>query len=42
MGRLAPLAVHVDVVARPTGLEPRVPDVAVALDRSDSDIEDPE
>jgi hypothetical protein len=42
MGRLAQLAVDVDVVARPTGLDLRKPDVGAALDRDDSHVEDAE
>ena len=42
MGRLVLLAVHVDVVGRPACLNLRMPDVAVALDRNDSDVEDTE
>jgi len=40
MGRLAQLAVHVDVVGRPAGLELRVPDIAGALDRHELHVED--
>jgi hypothetical protein len=42
MGCLAELAVDVDVVARPTGLDLRKPDIAVALDPDHSHVEDAE
>jgi hypothetical protein len=42
MGRLAQLAVHVDVVGSSAGVDPRLPDLPVALDRSDVHVEDAE
>ena len=42
MGRLAQLAVHVDVVGRPAGLELRLPDVAVRSIATSSHVEDAE